>query len=93
MKLLSLRAARVGSEELCAVDTTTRSAYGSSLADIKWGHNKEGMPLEQTNEVVMYTLTQHMPIYYRTLPGANPSTSQKSPERRGEDHGKIRRQE
>ena len=74
MKLLSLRAARVGSEELCAVDTTSRSAYGSSLADTKWGHNKEGMPLEQTNEVVVYTLTQHMPIYYRTLPGNIPDS-------------------
>ena len=74
MKLLRLRAARVGRGELCAVDSTSRSAYGSSLADIRWGHNKEGMPLEQTDEVVVYTLKQHMPIYYRTFPGNIPDS-------------------
>lgn len=74
MKLLELRAARVGKEELCAVDSTSRSAYGHSLADIRWGHNKEGMPLEQTNEVVVYTLSQHMPIYYRTFQGNIPDS-------------------
>ena len=74
MKLLRLRAGRVGKDELCAVDSTSRSAYGSSLADIRWGHNKEGMPLEQTDEVVVYTLNQHMPIYYRTFPGNIPDS-------------------
>ena len=74
MKFLELRAARVGKEELCAVDSTSRSAYGHSLADIRWGHNKEGMPLEQTNEVVVYTLSQHMPIYYRTFQGNIPDS-------------------
>lgn len=74
MKFLRLRAARVGKEELCAVDSTSRSAYGNSLADIRWGHNKEGIPLEQTNEVVVYTLSQHMPIYYRTFPGNIPDS-------------------
>ena len=74
MKLLKLRAARVSKDELCAVDSTSRSAYGSSLADIRWGHNKEGMPLEQTDEVVVYTLRQHMPIYYRTFPGNIPDS-------------------
>jgi hypothetical protein len=69
MELLKLRAARLGKHELCAVDSTTRSAYGSSLADIKWGKNKEGLPLEQTLEVVVYTLDSHMPVYYRTFPG------------------------
>jgi len=74
MKLLKLRAARVSRDELCAVDSTSRSAYGSSLADIRWGHNKEGMPLEQTDEVVVYTLKQHMPIYYRMFPGNIPDS-------------------
>lgn len=74
MKLLSLRAARVGKEELCAVDSTSRSAYGSSLADIHWGHNKEGLALPQTLEVVVYTLSQHMPLYYRTFPGNIPDS-------------------
>lgn len=74
MKLLKLRAGRVGKDELCAVDFTSRSAYGNSLAYIRWGHNKEGMPLEQTDEVVVYTLNQHMPIYYRTFPSNIPDS-------------------
>lgn len=69
MELLKLRAGRLGKGELCAVDSTTRSAYGNSLTDIRWGKNKERLPLEQTVEVVVYTLDGHMPVYYRTFPG------------------------
>ena len=74
MDLLRLRAARLGKDELCAVDSTSRSAYGGSLADIHWGKNKEGLPLEQTTEVVVYTLSGHMPVYYRTFPGNMPDS-------------------
>ena len=74
MDLFHLRASRLKPEELCAVDSTTRSAYGSSLADIKWGKNKEGLSLEQTIEVVVYTLSSHMPVYYRTFPGNIPDS-------------------
>jgi transposase len=74
MDLLKLRAARLGKDELCAVDSTSRSAYGWSLADIRWGKNKEQLPLEQTLEVVVYTLSSHMPIYYRTFPGNMPDS-------------------
>ena len=74
MDLLRLRSSRLGPEEVCAVDSTTRSAYGSSLADIKWGKNKEGLGLEQTIEVVVYTLSSHMPVYYRTFPGNIPDS-------------------
>jgi len=74
MALLRLRAAKLGKGEICAVDSTTRSAYGSSLADIRWGKNKERLPLEQTTEVVVYALTSHMPIYYRTFPGNIPDS-------------------
>ncbi|MEA4860678.1 hypothetical protein SDC9_104280 [bioreactor metagenome] len=69
MKLLKLRSGRLRKAELCAVDSTTRSAYGKSLTDIRWGKNKECLPLEQTAEVVVYTLDSHMPVYYRTFPG------------------------
>lgn len=69
MDLLKLRAARVEKGELCTVDSTSRSAYGSSLTDIRWGKNKEHIPLAQTVEVVVYTLDGHMPVYYRTFPG------------------------
>ncbi|GHV48154.1 hypothetical protein FACS1894204_12230 [Synergistales bacterium] len=74
MELLKLRAARLGKDELCAVDSTSRTAYGNSLADIRWGKNKERLPLEQTMEVVVYTLSSHMPVYYRTFPGNMPDS-------------------
>ena len=74
MDLLRLRAARLGKDELCAVDSTSRSAYGWSLADIRWGKNRDRLPLEQTMEVVVYTLSSHMPIYYRTFPGNMPDS-------------------
>ena len=74
MDLLRLRAARLQKDELCAVDSTSRSAYGGNLADIHWGKNKDRLPLEQTNEVVVYTLSSHMPVYYRTFPGNMPDS-------------------
>lgn len=74
MALLSLRASRLDKDELCAVDSTSRSAYGDSLADIHWGKNKEHLPLEQILSVVVYTLSQHMPVYYRTFPGNMPDS-------------------
>lgn len=74
MDLFRLRAERVQEGDLCAVDSTSRSAYGHSLADIRWGKNKERLPLEQTNEVVVYDLKTHMPIYYRTFPGNIPDS-------------------
>lgn len=74
MELLKLRAARLEKNELCAVDSTSRAAYGSSLADIHWGKSKEHLPLEQTAEVVVYTLSSHMPVYYRTFPGNMPDS-------------------
>jgi hypothetical protein len=74
MDLLKLRAARLGKDELCAVDSTSRCAYGWSLADIRWGKNREHLPLEQTLEVVVYTLSSHMPVYYRTFPGNMPDS-------------------
>lgn len=74
MALFRLRAARLGDDAVCAVDSTTRSAYGKSLADIKWGKNKEGVRLPQTSEVVVYSLDDHMPVYYRTFPGNVPDS-------------------
>ena len=74
MNLFKFRADRLNKGELCAVDSTTRSAYGSSLADIKWGKNKERIPLPQTSEVVVYSLDSHMPVYYRTFPGNIPDS-------------------
>ena len=72
--LLKLRSQRLGKDEVCAVDSTSRSAYGRSLADIRWGKNKDSLPLAQTVEVVVYTLSSHLPVYYRTFPGNIPDS-------------------
>lgn len=72
MDLFRCRADRVGKDELCAVDSTSISSYGFNLVDIRWGKNKEKLPLRQTIEVVVYSLVSHMPIYYRELPGNMP---------------------
>lgn len=69
MDMFRCRAARVGKDELCAVDSTSISTYGFNLVDIRWGRNKEHLPLRQTVEVVVYSLTSHMPIFYLELPG------------------------
>ena len=73
-ELLELRAARLDDEEILAVDSSSRSAWGDNLADIRWGKNKDHLPLPQTKEVVAYTLTSHMPVYYRTFPGNMPDS-------------------
>ncbi|MDR1608622.1 MAG: transposase [Deltaproteobacteria bacterium] len=74
MEILKLRALRLEEDEFCAVDSTSGSAYGQSLTDIRWGKNKELLPLEQTTEVVVYALSSHMPVYYRTFPGNTPDS-------------------
>jgi len=74
MDLFRHRAARLQKGELCAVDSTSRSAYGNTLTDIKWGMNKDKLPLEQTMETVVYTLDSHMPVYYRAFPGNIPDS-------------------
>lgn len=74
MDLLRLRAARLKDHELCAVDSTSRSAWGDSLADIRYGKSKDHLPLPQTLEVVVYTLDSHMPVYYRTFAGNTPDS-------------------
>jgi transposase len=74
MDLFRCRAARVNKDELCAVDSTTISTYGFNLVDIRWGRNKEHLPLQQTVEVVVYSLSSHMPIYYKELPGNMPDS-------------------
>ena len=72
MQLFRLRMARIGKDEILAVDSTSKSTYGSVLADIRWGRNKERLPLPQTNEVVAYGLGSHFPVYEKQLPGNIP---------------------
>ena len=74
MDLFRCRSKRLGNNELCAVDSTSRSAWGNCLPDIHYGKSKDKLPLPQTMEVVVYTLNGHMPVYYRTLPGNTPDS-------------------
>lgn len=74
LRMFKCRAARVSEGDLCALDSTTRTGYGSSLADVRYGRNKEHLPLPVSVEVVVYDLNTHMPIYYRTFPGNIPDS-------------------
>lgn len=74
MDMFRMRASRVDRNELCAVDSTSISSYGFNLVDIRWGRNKEHLPLRQTVEVVVYSITSHMPIFYLELPGNMPDS-------------------
>ncbi|MBQ7427989.1 MAG: hypothetical protein IJV20_12235 [Prevotella sp.] len=72
MDFLRCRAARLDGEEIVSVDSTTKSSFEGKLIDIAWGKNKEGLKLPVTMEVVAYSVTSHMPVYYRTFPGNFP---------------------
>ncbi len=74
MDLFRLRKGRLANEEFLAVDSTSRSCHGNSLSSVRWGKNKEGDKLRQTNELVVYGLASHMPVYYRQFPGNMPDT-------------------
>jgi len=74
LAFLKCRASRLQGKQKCAVDSTTRTAYGDSLTDIRWGKNKERLPMPHTLEVVVYTLDDHMPLYYRSFPGNMPDS-------------------
>ena len=69
MRFLRLRISRQAPGAVVACDSTSRSAYGRCLADIRWGNNKDNEALQNTLEVVVYSLDTHEPIYYRTFGG------------------------
>ncbi len=71
---LRLRQKRLGNQEFLAVDSTSCSSYGNHLSSIRWGKHKESDKLRQTNDLVVYGLESHMPVYYRQLPGNIPDT-------------------
>jgi hypothetical protein len=70
--LFRLRAARVANDEFFAVDSTSRSARGDGPADMPWGQNKDLSP--QTTDLVVYSLSSHAPVYYKTFPGNLPDS-------------------
>lgn len=69
MEFLHARILREKPNALLACDSTTRSGYEHCLADIRWGKNKDNSAMMNTLEVVVYSITSHEPIYYRTFAG------------------------
>lgn len=53
------------------VDSTTRSGYTSPthIVNVRFGHNKDGIELACTSDVVVYSLSTHEPVYYKAFPG------------------------
>lgn len=74
MDLITKRVARIGEDDVVAIDSTSKSSYGDHLAYIRWGKNKEGVKLPQTNEVVVYSLRNHVAVYYRSFSGNVPDS-------------------
>lgn len=69
MTLIGLRLKRLPDGACLDCDSTTRSAWGECLADIHWGKNKDNGKLRNTVEVIVYSVTTHEPVYYRSFPG------------------------
>jgi hypothetical protein len=74
MDLFRQRKKRLGAHEFLAVDSTSRGCYGTSLSAVRWGKSKDRERLPQVNDLVVYGLESHMPVYYRQLPGNTPDT-------------------
>ncbi|MDR2373264.1 MAG: hypothetical protein LBD77_04035, partial [Bifidobacteriaceae bacterium] len=66
--LFRARAARA-SGDWWFFDTTSISSYSELLARVKWGKNKEGVPLPQLNLAVVKDAASGLPVAYRDLPG------------------------
>lgn len=72
MDFCKLRIGRQPGGAYFACDSTTRSAWGKCIAEIHHGRNKDNRDMDCTLEVVVYSLTTHEPVYYRTFPGNEP---------------------
>ena len=69
MKLIGLRLARQPKESEDSIDSSSRSAYGKCLVNLKYGKNQDGDDFPCSLEVYVYSLPTHEPIYYRRMPG------------------------
>ena len=66
-----LRIARQPPGAYGCVDSTTRSGYTSPthVVNVRFGHNKDGVNLACTSDVVVYSLATHEPVYIKSFPG------------------------
>ena len=72
MDFCRLRIMRQPKGAYFACDSSTRSAWGTCIAEIRFGRNKDNKEMNCTLEVVVYSLTTHEPVYYRMFPGNEP---------------------
>jgi len=59
-------------KEYWAYDITSISSYSSTLAQVKYGLNKDHDPLAQINLALLYGQESGLPFYYRKLAGNIP---------------------
>ena len=60
---------RRSEKEFWAYDTTSISSYSKCLNQVKYGVNKDHVPLPQINLAMLFGETSGLPFYYRKLAG------------------------
>lgn len=50
-------------------DTTSISSYSEALSQVRWGHNKDRIPLPQINLAMLVGRESGIPLYYRKVAG------------------------
>ncbi|BAE84441.1 MULTISPECIES: hypothetical protein [Desulfitobacterium] len=68
MKFFSLQAGRRLETEFLAFDITSISSCSELIRQVKYGKNKEGDRLPQTNLALLLGEQSGLPAYYRKLP-------------------------
>lgn len=68
-KFFILQGKRRIEKEFWAYDTTSISSYSELLKEVKYGHNKDQVPLPQINIAILFGENSNLPFYYRKLPG------------------------
>lgn len=70
-----LRAARLADGEYWVYDTTSIPSYSEALCQVRWGRNKDGVPLPQLNLGVCVVNEGGMPFHYRRTASNVPDVS------------------
>lgn len=65
----SALAGRHGRGDRHVCDTTSISSYSEALAQVRWGRNKDGVPLPQTDLAMLVGQDSGMPPCYRKVAG------------------------
>jgi transposase len=64
-----LQAKRRTEKEYWFYDTTSISSYSETLRQVKWGHNKDLVPLPQINLAVLVGQNTGLPFHFRHMAG------------------------